>query len=112
MTALLPDSDYFFVVLAMGAVTFLPRWVPILFLSRRRLPLVVIEWLDLIPAAILSALLAPVLFTRGDPRVFSPMQIEVWVALPTFLVAWRFKSLGTTVLVGMFLYWAAEALML
>ena len=108
MTALVSNGDYLLILLGMGLVTYLPRWIPLIFLSRRELPTVVVQWLDLIPVAILSALLAPALFTRGDPRTFAPLQPEMWVALPTFFVAWRFKSLGGTVLAGMVLFWLVE----
>lgn len=99
-------QDYLLLVAGMGLVTYLPRWAPLFFLSRRRLPAWFVEWLDLIPAAILSALLAPVLLTAGEPRQFL-LKTELWVALPTFLFALKSKSLGGTVVVGMLLFWLA-----
>ncbi|MBW1980707.1 MAG: AzlD domain-containing protein [Deltaproteobacteria bacterium] len=101
------QSDYLLLVLGMGVVTYLPRWVPLLFLSRRQLPQWFVEWLDLLPVAILSALLAPELVTHGVPRCLSLSQAKLWVALPTFVFALKTKSLGGTVLVGMALYWVA-----
>ena len=99
-------QDYLLLVAGMGLVTYLPRWAPLFFLSRRRLPEWFVEWLDLIPAAILSALLAPALLTSGEPRQFL-LKTELWVALPTFLFALKSKSLGGTVVVGMLLFWLA-----
>ncbi len=89
----------------MGAVTFLPRWIPLFFLSNRKLPDWFVEWLDLIPAAILSALLIPALVTAGDPRRLILWRPELLVAVPTFLFALKTKSLGGTVVVGMLLFW-------
>jgi len=100
------SHDYLTVVVGMGLVTFLPRWAPLFFLSQRKLPLWFIEWLDLIPAAILSALLIPALVTTGEPRELV-LKTELWVALPTFLFAVKTKSLGGTVVVGMLLFWLA-----
>lgn len=101
----LTNQDYLLLLLGMGLVTYLPRWLPLAFLSRRSLPPLIKEWLDLIPAAILSALLAPALFTAGPERHLTLTRPELWVALPTFLFALKTRSLGGTVLVGMGLFW-------
>lgn len=103
----MPLNDYLWLVLGMGMVTYLPRWFPLFFLSQRRLPRWLIEWLDFIPVAILSALIVPELVTAGMPRHFDPFQIKALIALPTFAFAWKTRSLGGTVLVGMLLYWLA-----
>lgn len=99
--------EYFILVAGMGLVTFLPRWAPLFFLSNRRLPQWLVEWLDLIPAAILSALLLPALVTAGEPRQLILFRPELMVAVPTFVFALKTKSLGGTVVVGMLLYWLA-----
>lgn len=98
------------VILGMGLVTYLPRWFPLMFLSRQDLPLWLIEWLDLIPAALLSALLLPELVTNDAPRQMSFWQPELWVAIPTFVFAIKTKSLGGTVVIGMALFWLAQSI--
>jgi len=97
------------VIIGMGVVTYLPRWFPLVFLARRNLPVWLIEWLDLIPAAILSALLLPDLVTRDTPRHMALWQPEVWVAVPTFIFALKTKSLGGTVVIGMALFWLVQS---
>ena len=104
-------KTYLLLLLAMGAVTYIPRWAPIFFLSRRQLPQWLVDWLDLIPAAILSALLVPALVLSGEPRTFSLLHPELWVAVPTFLFALKTRSLGGTVVVGMLLFWGAQKLL-
>lgn len=101
------SSNYLLLIMGMGIVSFIPRWVPLFFLSKRQLPSWLIEWLELIPVAILSALLMPALLTKGEPRVFDPFSVEMLVAIPTFTFAWFTKSLGGTLVVGMLLYWGA-----
>ena len=99
--------EYLLLLLAMGAVTYIPRWLPLFALSQRRLPQGVVDWLGLIPVALLSALIAPTLFAGGEPRVFTLGKPELLVAIPTFLFALKTRSLGGTALVGMLLYWLA-----
>jgi branched-subunit amino acid transport protein len=76
-------------------------------LTKYNLPAWLVEWLDLIPAAILSALLLPELVTAGNPRFVDPVRSELIVAVPTFIFAILTKSLGGTVVVGMLLFWLA-----
>ena len=101
------SNEYMAVILGMGLVTFLPRWLPLVYLTKRNLPSWLVEWLDLIPAAILSALLLPELVASGVPRTLDLLRPELAVAVPTFLFAIFTKSLGGTVIVGMLLYWLA-----
>lgn len=103
-------SDYFMLVLGMGIVTYIPRLIPILFLSQRELPQWMLEWLDYIPAAILSALIFPAILTSGETRIFDVTRPELLVAIPTFIVAAKTRSLAGTVIFGMFLYWIVEKL--
>jgi branched-subunit amino acid transport protein len=103
--------DYIILILCMGAVTYLPRMLPLVALSRRRLPAWFSEWLELIPAAILSALLAPTLFTSAEPRIISLGKPELLAAVPTLLFAVKSRSLAGTVIVGMLCYWGLKQMM-
>ncbi len=98
---------YLLLLLGMGAVTYLPRLLPLLLLSQRRLPRWLVAWLELIPVAILAALLAPTLLFDGQNGHIDLLRPQLWVAVPTFLFALKTRSLGGTVLVGMGLYWLA-----
>ena len=98
-------NDYLFLFGGMGLVTYLPRALPLLYLAHRRMPQWLIEWLGLIPVAILSALLAPSLFADAANRSLVFGKLELLVAIPTLLFALKTRSLGGTVLFGMVLYW-------
>jgi len=104
-------TDYVLLVLGMGVVTYIPRWLPLSFLSRRPLPQWLVEWLDLVPVTILSALVLPTLVTTGDPRHLQFLQPELLVAVPTFLFALKTRSLAGTVVVGMLIFWLADQLL-
>ena len=98
------DVQYIILIIGMGLVTYLPRWIPLVALSKRRLPLWILEWLDLIPVAILSALLLPLLITTDYPKHIEFFRPELIVAIPTFLFAIKTKSLSGTIIVGMLLF--------
>ncbi len=99
--------DYLFLFGGMGLVTYLPRALPLVYLAHKSIPQWFMDWLTLIPVAILSALLAPILFADAATRTLELGKPELIVALPTLLFAIRTRSLGGTVLVGMLLYWFA-----
>lgn len=100
-------QEYLLLFVGMGLVTYIPRWLPLIYLAHRRLPQWLIDWLSLIPVAILSALLAPILLTQDGPRTLDLTKPELLIAVPTFFIAWKTKSLGGTVIAGMLLYWLA-----
>lgn len=102
--------DYIYLIICMGAVTYLPRMLPLVVLTQRRLPSWFTEWLELIPAAILSALIAPTLFASADPRSLDLGKPELLAALPTLVFALKTRSLAGTVVVGMFCYWGFRQL--
>jgi branched-subunit amino acid transport protein len=104
-------SEYIIIVLGMGLVTYLTRWIPFFTLARRNLPNWLVEGLDLMPAAILSALLLPLLLITDAQRHIALFRPELVVAIPLFLFALKTKSLGGTVILGMLLFWAISKVM-
>lgn len=95
------DLNYFYLVLGMGFVTYLPRMLPAALLSKQKIPKVFIKFLSFVPAAVLSALLVPgVLMTENKLNIgFSnPLLIA---AVLTFPLAYKTKNMFATVLLGM-----------
>ena len=105
---MMSNESYILMLFGMGLVTYLPRWLSIFLLARRSLPEVVVSWLDLIPVSLLSAILIPELLTSGQPRLLNFASPELLVAVPTFIFAFKTKSLVGTVIFGMALFWIAR----
>jgi len=100
-------NDYLFLFVGMGLVTYLPRALPLIYLSHKKMPQGLVDWLGYIPVAVLGALLAPILFIDTANETITIDKLEFLVAIPTLIFAVKTRSLGGTVLVGMFLYWLA-----
>jgi branched-subunit amino acid transport protein len=98
------SGEFGLIILGMGLVTYIPRWFPLFFLSRRSLPKWFVQWLDLVPAAILGALLLPELIVTSQPRYIDWQRPECIAAVPTFIIAVISRSLGWTVIAGMISY--------
>jgi branched-subunit amino acid transport protein len=88
-------------IFGMSVVTYLPRLVPILLLSSQKLPPLVVTWLRFVPVAVLSAMLLPSLVVRNGGIDFSGSNLFLWAAIPTFLIAWKTRSLFYSVIFGM-----------
>ncbi len=99
--------QYIMLISGMLLATYIPRWLPLDLLAQKELPLRVKEWLDLIPAAILSALIFPLIFSDSATGNYAVMHKDFLVAIPTFLIALKTRSLGISVISGMALYWFA-----
>ncbi|MDD4230254.1 MAG: AzlD domain-containing protein [Dehalococcoidales bacterium] len=102
--------EYLLLLLGMSLVTYIPRLIPLVALSGRRLPDWLIEWLDLIPVAILAALLFPLLVVSDETGRLDLLRPELIAAVPTAIIALKLKSLSVTVIAGMLLFWVTSLL--
>ncbi len=91
----------FITIVGMMLVTYIPRLFPLLFLSGKNLPPLFVAWLKMVPPAVLAAMLFPSLLVRENSFDVGFDNLYFLAALVTFPVAWKSKSLFTTVLVGM-----------
>lgn len=83
-------------ILAMAVGTYFLRW-SFLGLGEHALPQWLKTALPYVPAAVLSALVAPMLLEPDPPR---------WLAaLTTGLVAWKTQSAGAAIAAGMMAFW-------
>ena len=95
-------------MVGMLVVTYLPRLLPLWLFSSRSLPPIVVAWLRYVPVAVLAAMLLPSLVLVEDRVLLGFDNLYLWAAVPTFLVAWRTKSLFGSVVVGMVIVAAAR----
>ena len=93
------EKIIFLTILGMALVTYLPRALPVWLLASRPLPAPVITWLRYVPAAVLAAMLFPSLLLPEARQTEG--YLYLYAALPTLLVAWKWRSLFGAVVVGM-----------
>ncbi|WP_432700309.1 AzlD domain-containing protein [Kluyvera cryocrescens] len=94
------ERNILLAILASAAVTALMRVVPVLLLSRFRMPPVLQQWLSFIPAAIMAAIITAELL--GKPALNSSgISISLLAAAVATLVGVLSRSLFATVLAGM-----------
>ena len=97
-------EEMLWLILGMAIVTFLPRFLPLAFLTRWAIPERVKVGLEYIPIGILSSIVFPILFTNGEGKVEIQPQY-LFAAIPIFVFAWKVRSLWGSVVLGMAIYW-------
>jgi branched-subunit amino acid transport protein len=94
-------QNIFLMILGMMVVTYLPRLLPVWFLSSRSIPPVLAAWLRYVPVSVMAAMVTPSLVVKEQQIDIGRDNLFLWAAFPTLLVALRTKSLFGSVVVGM-----------
>jgi len=98
-------------IIGMALVTYVPRLLPVWFLSAKALPPLATAWLRYVPVAVLAAMLVPSLVVMEGQVNLGPHNLFLWAALPTFLIARKTQSLFGSVIAGMAVVAAARYLL-
>lgn len=97
------------IILGSAVVTFIPRVLPLVVLSRLTLPDWLMRWLGYVPIAVMAALVGQtLLIPDGSLSLRIP---ELLAACVTFFVAIVTRSLLATVVAGMIVMMALRFLM-
>jgi branched-subunit amino acid transport protein len=107
---MIDQQTVFLTMVGMGLVTFLPRALPLWLFTSRDLPPLVVTWLRYVPVAVLAAMLLPSLVMPEGQVDLSISNLFLLAAIPTFVVAWKTRSLFASVIVGMLLVAGLRAL--
>ncbi len=86
--------------LGMALVTYLPRMLPLVVLSRFQLPPLLLRWLGFVPVSVLAALLAKEILVSGGNLALPPAHPQLLAVIPAFAVAAWTRSLMGTVVTG------------
>lgn len=92
--------DVLLIILGAAAVTFVPRVLPLMLLSRLTLPEWGVRWLNYVPVSVMAALVGQELFLHEGKWAPLSTNIELFAAIPTIVVAIKTRSLLGTVVAG------------
>lgn len=94
------ERNILLAIFAAAVVTALMRVVPVLLLSRFRMPPALQQWLSFIPAAIMAAIIAAELLSK-PALTTGGISISLLAAVAATLVGILSRSLFATVIAGM-----------
>jgi len=93
-------AEILWIILGTSIVTFIPRVLPLVVLSRMQLPDWGLRWLSYVPISVMAALVGQELLVSDGQFVSLRENLEVLAAIPAFLVAIFTRSLLGTVVIG------------
>ena len=92
----------FYLIGAMAIITFLIRYPLLAFSSRIKLPPRIIEALEYLPPAILTAIVVPEILMPTNAKIaLSFTNARLIGAIAAILISWRTKNLLFTIIGGM-----------
>jgi len=92
--------EVLFILLGAAILTFLPRVIPLMILSRFELPEWAARWLSFVPIAVMAALIGQELFLHHGEWIPIGSNLNLLAAIPAFIVAIKTRSLLLTVVTG------------
>jgi branched-subunit amino acid transport protein len=98
------------IIIGMGLITFAIRLVPFLLPAGAQLPEWLLRALRYVPAAVLSAIIAPELLLPGGAFDLSLGNERLLAGVAAILVAWRTRNVLLTVAVGMVVLWGLQVI--
>lgn len=93
-------TTFIIMLLGISIFTYLPRVLPIMYLSKKELPTWLTEWMKFIPAGIFAALIFPDIFIYGQALAINFNNLKLIAASLVLLVALKTKSLGLSIFTG------------
>ena len=97
-------------MLIVGALNYVSRLSFIAFFARREMPALLARALKFVPAAMLTALIVPMIATPAVPGGAGVVP-RVLAALLAALVAWRTRHEMAVIVAGMAALWLLQALL-
>ncbi|MGS0764329.1 AzlD domain-containing protein [Syntrophomonas curvata] len=94
------DTSILLMICGVSAVSLLPRMLPVALLSRWEFPRLLQKWLSFVAPAVLGGLAALSVLAPQGYINFRPHNLYIWAAIPTFIIAVKYRSLFYTLLAG------------
>jgi branched-subunit amino acid transport protein len=100
--------EILYCTLGMCIVSYIPRVLPPLILSRHKIPVLLERWLKYVPTSVFGALVFCEIFTDSQGFNFSLTNINLLASLLVLVVAVRTHSLAKSIVLGLAAFWALQ----
>lgn len=98
-------------VLLAGVAAFIPRYFPMLFFSKRKIPDWFNEWMGFVPVSLFTALIVKQIFVTST-YAFSLGNIAAMIsAVIVILIAYFTRSMTLSVILGLAVMWGLTMLL-
>jgi len=94
-------SDYWWLIVGMTALTFLPRYLPLALAGKVHIPPLLAQALEFVPIAVLTAIIVQVSLVRDGNVMISTENPYLIASVLAFLTALKTRHLMLTIVVGL-----------
>ena len=97
-------SDYWWLIVAMTALTFLPRYIPLALAGKIHIPPLLVQALEFVPIAVLTAIIVQVSLVREGEVMLSTENHYLITSVLAFVTALVSRHLMLTIVVGLVVF--------
>ena len=97
-------SDYWWLIVAMTALTFLPRYIPLALAGKIHIPPLLVQALEFVPIAVLTAIIVQVSLVREGEVLLSTENHYLIASVLAFVTALVSRHLMLTIVVGLVVF--------
>ena len=98
-------------IIAMAAVTYIPRYLPMALAGKLQVPPLLEQALNYVPIAVLSAIIAQAALIRDGQIAIQLSNYHALATLIAFLTALLTRNLSATILIGLISFAAMKLLL-
>ena len=96
------------IIVLTGVVTYIPRLMPFLLLSKKAMPDWFKIWLSYVPTCIFGSMIFSEIFVRENGVNLSFNNIYLLSSILVFAISIKTKSLGATIAAGFIIFWLLQ----
>lgn len=94
--------DHFMIIILGFFVAFAPRYLPLLFFSKRQIPEWFNDWMKYVPISLFTALVVKGIFISSDYTLVTTGNLSLIIGgLVVILIAYWTRSMAMSVIVGL-----------
>ena len=96
----LSNLNIYILIIGIAIFTYIPRSLPIIYLSKKDLPNWLTDWMKFIPSGVFAALIFPSILIQDGSLNVGFTNINLIASILVLIIAIKKKSLGLSIAVG------------
>lgn len=96
----LSNLNIYLLIIGIAILTYIPRSLPIIYLSKKDLPKGLKDWMKFIPSGIFAALILPDILIQDGSLNIGFTNIKLIASILVLIIAMKKKSLGLSIAIG------------
>ena len=96
----LSNLNIYLLIIGIAIFTYIPRSLPIIYLSKKDIPNWLKDWMKFIPSGIFAALILPSILIQDGSLNVGFTNINLIASILVLIIAIKKKSLGLSIAVG------------